>query len=216
MKDYACYLFDADGTLLDTTELIVQCFRFTCRKYGGFEIDRERVTKNIGLTLRRQMELYLGPLTDERFSAVGGDHMRYQLSIYPEYLRVFPGVREGLETLRGRGKRLGVVTSRRRETLELYLKETGILGFFGILVTPEDTSRHKPDPEPVLAALSKLVIADKTTVLMVGDSAFDIECGARAGIDTAFVNREHNVPAEHGIRPTYVIDEFSEICAVEI
>ena len=106
IKDYACYLFDADGTLLDTTELIYQCFLFTCRKYGGFEISRDRVTKNIGLTLRRQTELYLGPLDDERFKTIGGDHMKYQLSIYPQYLRLFPGVKEGLGLLRSRGKHL--------------------------------------------------------------------------------------------------------------
>ncbi len=213
IKEYSCYLFDADGTLLDTTELIHQCFIFTCRKYGGFEISRERVTENIGLTLRRQTELYLGPLTDDRYKTIGGDHMKYQLSIYPQYLRLFPGVAKGLGLLRSRGKHCAVVTSRRRETLELYLRETGILGYFEALITPESTVKHKPDPEPVLAALSQLKVTDKGSVLLVGDSGFDIECGSRAGVDTAYVNRSHNDSLTLATRPTYVIDDFMQICA---
>jgi len=212
MKDYSCYLFDADGTLFDTTELIYQCFLFTCRKYGHMEISWDHVTRSIGLTLRRQLELYLGPLTDERFATIGGDHMKYQLSIYPDYLRLFPGVAETLSRLRNRGKRCAVVTSRRRQTLDLYLKETGIFDFFDALITPEDTASHKPDPEPVLAALSALKFTDKSAALMVGDSGFDIESGFRAGVDTAFVNRSHNDHLAIATRPTYVLDDLRQLC----
>ncbi len=211
MKAYLYYLFDADGTLLDTTELIYQCFVFTCGKYANKEISRETVTRSIGLTLRRQMELYLGPLTDERFALIGGDHMTYQRSIYPRYLKLFPCVAGALATLRRSGRRCAVVTSRRRETLELYLKATGIGDYFEVLVTPETTVRHKPDPDPVIAALSLLGVADRADALMVGDSEFDVECGARAGVDTAFVRRSHNGFARVG-KATYVVDNLLQLC----
>lgn len=212
MKAYSYYLFDADGTLLDTTELIFQCFVFTCRKYGDKEISRELVVNNIGLTLRRQTELYLGLLSDERYAIISGDHMRYQLSIYPKYLRLFPDVLDTLNVLRGREKRCAVVTSRRKATLELYLKETGVCNCFETCITPETTSKHKPDPEPALAALSFFGVPNRADALMVGDSEFDIECGARAGIDTALVRRSHNQHLIDATKATYVLDDLKELC----
>jgi pyrophosphatase PpaX len=212
MKNYSYYLFDADGTLIDTTELIYQCFLNTFKKFGNREVSRSDVVKNIGLTLRSQMEVYFGPLTDERFAEMAGEHMKYQLSIYPRYLKLFPTVLEGLTLLRDRGRRFGIVTSRRRQTLELFLKKTGIFDFFEVLVTPENTKKHKPEPEPVLAALSLFKIADKSVVLMVGDSEFDIECGSRAGVDTAFVNWSHSDSMSFGHKPTHMIDDFIQLC----
>ena len=212
MKNYSYYLFDADGTLIDTIELIYQCFVFTCKKFGNKEITKDEVVKNIGLTLRSQMEVYFGPLADERFSEMAGEHMKYQLSIYPRYLKLFPTVIEGLTLLRDRGRHCGIVTSRRRQTLELYLNKTGIFDFFEVFVTPENTKKHKPEPEPVLEALSLFKIADKSIVLMVGDSEFDIECGSRAGVDTAFVNWSHSDSRSFGHKPTQVIDDFIQLC----
>ncbi len=213
MKDYSCYLFDADGTLIDTNELIYRCFVFTCKKYGDMDISRDLATRNIGLTLRRQMETYLGPLSDEEFTAIADDHMHYQLSIYRHYLRLFPSVQEGLRVLHAKGKQCGVVTSRRMVTLELYLRETGIFDLFQVFVTPENTAKHKPEPDPVLEALSLFKITDKESVLMIGDSDFDIECGFRAGIDTAFVAWSHNDPLTLKTKPTHIIDDFMQLCS---
>jgi pyrophosphatase PpaX len=211
MKDYSYYLFDADGTLIDTTELICRCFFHTCETFGNIAVSRTEVVKNIGLTLRRQMEVYFGPLDDEQFSLRAKEHMRYQLSIYREHLRLFPTVREGLDLLRTRGKQCAVVTSRRRETLDLYLKETGIYEYFQVFVTPEDTVKHKPDPEPALAALTMLEALDKRAVF-IGDSEFDIECGRRAGIDTAFVSWSRTDPASLPSQPTYLVSDLTQMC----
>jgi pyrophosphatase PpaX len=213
MKEYSHYLFDADGTLIDTTELIYQCFLYTCKKFCNKEVSRVEVIKNIGLTLRSQMEVYFGPLTEERFSELAGEHMKYQLSIYPRYLKLFPTVIEGLALLRGRGKHCGIVTSRRRQTLDLYLKKTGIYDFFEVFVTPESTKKHKPEPEPLLEAMALFQIGDKSNVLMVGDSEFDIECGSRAGVDTAFVNWSHSDAMSFNFKPTQVIDDFMQLCS---
>jgi pyrophosphatase PpaX len=211
MKEYSYYLFDADGTLIDTTELIYRCFVFTCKKFANREISRDEVVKNIGLTLRRQMEVYFGPLTEERFSEMAGEHMKYQVSIYPEFLRLFPTVLESLRLLRSKGKHCGIVTSRRMETLSLYLKKTGINEYFEVLVTPENTKKHKPEPEPVLEAMSLFKVKDKSGVVMVGDSEFDIECGNRAGVDTAFINWERGRPPELRNKPTYIIGDFIQL-----
>jgi pyrophosphatase PpaX len=214
MKDYSYYLFDADGTLIDTTEMIYQCFVHTCGKFGDIAVSRPEVIKNVGLTLRRQMETYFGPLTDDEFNVRSAEHMKYQLSVYPKYLRLFPTVREGLELLSRHGKKCAVVTSRRRPTLDLYLDKTGIIGYFSAFVTPENTAKHKPDPEPALEALRLLGAADKSEAVFVGDSSFDIECGARAGIDTAFVTWSENDPSSLPFAPMHLVSDLTQLCSI--
>ena len=100
MKDYSYYLFDADGTLFDTTELIYQCFVYSLDKFGSIKKSKEEIIKSIGRTLRSQFELHIGHLSDERYDEIQKEHMRFQLSIYKDYLKVFPGVKQGLVTLK--------------------------------------------------------------------------------------------------------------------
>lgn len=211
MKDYSFYLFDADGTLLDTAELIYQCFVYSCAKFGPRKITREEVFSQIGLTLRNQFETYLGPMSPDRYDEIQRTHMDYQLSIYKKYLKAFPGVAASLKTLKSKGKKPAIVTSRKTRTLTLYLKETGIYDYFDVLVTPTDTDRHKPSPEPALKAMS-LLGADKNKTLFIGDSVFDIECGRDAGIDTAFVNWSRNSVDSFSVKPTFCIDHMQELC----
>lgn len=210
MKDYEYYLFDADGTLIDTTELIYRCFRYSCKKFGGFDVERERVVGNIGLPLRAQLELYLGRLSDERAEEIQDAHMKHQMTIYPDYLRLFETVEAGLKLLKSRNKTLAVVTSRRMKSLELYLTETGIREYFDVLVTPEMTEKHKPDPAPAEKAL-ELLNADAHAALFIGDAEFDIACGKGAGTDTAFVTWSNNDRSELKTMPTWFIDSLEQL-----
>lgn len=211
MKAYSSYLFDADGTLFDTTELIYQCFVYSCRKYGNREVTREEILPSIGLTLATQFTQHLGPLPAEQLDAIQADHMAYQLTIYRQYLRPFPGVAETLSALKAQGRKLAIVTSRKMRSLGLYLRETGVFDYFDAFVTPDDTTRHKPDPEPALKAMA-LLGADREQTVIIGDSVYDIECGLNAGIDTVFVNWSHNDGTVLKVRPTFVIDSMRELC----
>jgi pyrophosphatase PpaX len=154
--------------------------------------------------------LYLGTLSDERFDIIAREHMELQLKLYPTYLRAFPGVAEGLARLKHGGKHCAVVTSRRQDTLDLYLKETGLYDYFEIFVTPDSTLRHKPDAEPALKALS-MFNASPDQAVFIGDSTFDIECAAAAGVDSVFVNWSSNDPSALAVLPTYRIDSMTEL-----
>jgi len=211
MKSYSSFLFDADGTLIDTVGLIVRCFQHTCAVFGGLRVPAHEIEKSVGFSLRKQMELYFGPLSEERFDLLAKEHIDFQLKHYREHLRVFPGVAEGLAGLSEAGKRLAIVTARKRFTLELYLKETGIFDFFDAIVTLENTTRHKPDPEPALEGL-RLLSASKEQALFIGDSRFDVECAKNAGIDCAFVNWSVNDLSEMTVQPTFCIDDLRELC----
>jgi pyrophosphatase PpaX len=213
MKNYNVYLFDADGTLFDTAELIYQCFVYSCAKYGNRAIEREEVFGSIGLTLQDQFKRYLAPQPAQVMRQIVSDHMDYQLSMYRDHLKAFPGVVETLRALRARGKKLAVVTSRKIQSLSLYLRETGMEGCFDLLITPDETRRHKPDPEPVVKAL-EMLSAHPAEAVFVGDSVFDMECGRNAGVDTVFVTWSLTPAETLPHRPTWCIDAMDELLAV--
>jgi pyrophosphatase PpaX len=211
VKEYDYYLFDADGTLFDTTDMIIRCFENTAKVHGLPQPDRQAVISHVGMTLRKQMECYFGELPDAIYDRYRDTHMTYQLEIFRDYLRLCPGVAEALRCLHERGKRCAVVTSRMLETLALYLKETGIDGYFSVLVTPECTTRHKPDPQPALEALARLNgVAGRA--LLIGDSNYDIECGLQAGLATAFVTWSHNPVTTLRTAPTYFFSDMRDLC----
>lgn len=210
MKDYSCYLFDADGTLIDTIELIYRCFVHTCGVYGRPIPGRDEVVALVGLPLRKSIDRFFGPVPDGRFEEIRSTHMDYQMSIYRRHLRLFDGVADSLNALRGRGKKLGVVTSRRMPTLALYLGALDIMDCFDVLVTPESTEKHKPDPEPVLEALKQLGVQASQSVY-IGDADCDIECGNRAGTDTIFVSWSNTKADRLSAKPTFVIDRLAEL-----
>jgi pyrophosphatase PpaX len=212
MKSFGHYLFDADGTLFDTTEMIIQCFQHTARTFNHAPLDPGRVIAHIGLPLQQQMAIYFGAMDEARFQSYRSVHMEYQFSIYPKYLKLCPGVKEALEWLVGHGKKCGVVTSRLRNGLELFLKDTGIDRYFELLVTPEDTTRHKPHPQPVLFALNYFKCPPADAVL-VGDASFDVECGHGAGVKTVFVAWSKIDGSQIKVQPDYVIKDMRELCA---
>lgn len=207
---YHNYLFDVDGTLLDTGDLVFQSFQYTCRKYGGIEVERSRVISDMGQPLARQIQLYLGQLPEERLAVILGDFRDFQLGIYQTALTAFPGVYETLQTLKQVGRHLAIVTSRKMETAEIYLKACHIFDFFDVVITPEATNQHKPHPEPAIKAL-KLIGGKPEESLFVGDAYFDIECGYRAGTDTAFVAWSPNDPAAVRPTPTHILDQMSDL-----
>ncbi|MBB6482542.1 HAD family hydrolase [Spirochaeta isovalerica] len=210
MKQYVTYLFDADGTLLDTSELIFQSFYHTCRTHGGFEVDRETIFKDVGIPLKVQLIKLLGEMSPEELEAVIETHRSYQKTIYEMTLRLYGGVKEGLVKLKERGARLGIVTSRNRESLDTYLKHTGIDRLFEVVASPEDTANHKPHPEPVLWAMKQFGSEPDSTVF-VGDAVFDILSGNAAGVDTALITWGHNDPEDIEAEPTWVIHDFNDL-----
>lgn len=210
MKQYNTYLFDVDGTLLDTTELIYQSFLYTTRLYGDYDITREEVYKHIGIPLWTQLEMYLGKQSPEMKKTILRTHAGYQKQIYKETLRAFEGVAEGLKELQKRGVQLGIVSSRTRESLDRYLKDVNLFDYFTVISTPEVTENHKPHPEPVLWALDRFS-AQRESTLFVGDAIYDIESGNSAGVDTVFVTWGHNSLEHVAGNPTYVIEKFEEL-----
>lgn len=175
-------LFDLDGTLLDTTGVIVESFRHACREVLGREIPVEKFMVLFGQPLETQMRLLAPEVAGEMVRS----YREYNRAHHQRLVRAFPGVADVLAELVGRGYRLGLVTSKGREFADLGLDIGGLSRYLDVRVCEEDTRRHKPDPEPVAKAVELAQAAPERTVY-VGDSPFDVRCGRGAGVKTALV-----------------------------
>lgn len=210
MKVYDYYLFDADGTLFDTTELICECFQYVAGKYANKQVDRHLIIQGIGSPLRPQIIEQLG--ADLDVEGILDDYLQYQLKAMEHSLTLFPGVPETLKTLKTKGKKLAIVTSRKRYSLKVFLEATGIRDYFDVLVTPEDTELHKPNPEPALKAI-ELLGASKPATVFIGDAKWDVCSGNSAGVDTVFVNWSHTKAVDLPEPPTWTIDTMGQLTA---
>ncbi len=188
MKKYDFFLFDLDGTLIETEELILECFRYSLKRVYAVSPAEKTLSEKIGLPLAEQMrriceENELEPIPFSDFQKI---HMDYQMKIWDKYVKPFPGVGVVLQALVEKGKTLAIVTSRKLPTTKLYLEHSELKKYFSALITPESTEKHKPEAEPALKAMAEIgALAQKT--LFVGDSLYDMECAEKAGLDKYLV-----------------------------
>lgn len=210
MRDYKAYLFDGDGTLYDTADMIYRCFVDIGTKFRNATIDREKVYKTIGMPFRPQLELLIGKVSDREFDLIVESHIEYAKTIYKESVKLFPGIEETIKELKNRNKKLAVVTSRKLESVSMYLKHTNIIDYFDELITPESTAMHKPHPAPAIEAMRRLDVLPEDTIF-IGDATFDIDCGKSAGCDTCYVNWSMAGHHPDKVGADYYIDQIEEI-----
>jgi len=177
-------LFDLDGTLIDSIELIRRSFRHMLASHGRDGSDDSIWRRGIG----RPLEVQLAEIArDEReLSAMVKCYREYNYAHHDELVRAFPGVVDALDALRSRGARLGVVTSKARPGALRGLEHAGLARFVEVIVAAGDTARPKPAGDPVTAALAALGTAPESA-FTVGDALPDLAAGRAAGTRTAAV-----------------------------
>ena len=181
-SDIKALLFDLDGTLLDTHDIILASFRYTMETILGKEFPEEVLMAKVGQPLDTQMEDFSDG--DEALRQLLADTYRtHNDTIHDERVKAFPGVLEGLVRLRGMGYRLGVVTSKRHELAERGLRITGLVDNFECIVGSDDWPEHKPLPGCVVHGTELLGI-ETSECMYVGDSPFDMMAGNGAGCVT--------------------------------
>ena len=176
-------LWDFDGTLLNTNDVILESWQHTYEHYYGHRMPVEHITKCFGEPLLVTMAREFPDVPPKDSAEV---YREYQKDIAYVWAKTIPGVFELVEDLKEQGYKQCIVTSRTTESTLRYLELFGKKELFDGMVTCDDTDKHKPEPEPILLGLEKVNSA-KEEALMVGDGVFDIKCANNAGVKSVLV-----------------------------
>ena len=185
MNKYKVLLFDLDGTLCDTDEMIVQTMQAI---YQEFKPVKERS--------REELYYFSGPpirdtLANE-FPDQDPDYMydvfkKVSKGFYKDYVYPYKDEIEILTALKEKGYRLGVVTNKGLPLTIYSLEICHIESLFDVIISADDVAIPKPDPTGIYKALEKLGIKNKEEVLYIGDNDIDYITASNAGVDTLLV-----------------------------
>jgi pyrophosphatase PpaX len=181
---FSTLLFDLDGTLIDSIDLILRSYRHTMRTHRGEEPPDDVWMEGLGTPLWVQFRRWTQDETEIR--AMVETYRTYNLAHHDEMVRPYDGVVEAVLRLDTAGKTLGLVTSKMRGGALKGLRLAGLETAFDVVVGSDEVTNPKPHPEPVLLALERLGRRPADAVF-IGDSRHDIECGRAAGVKTAAV-----------------------------
>ncbi len=212
MPDIRTVLFDLDGTLIDSIELILASYRHTLRTHGFTSVGDAEWLRGVGTPLRVQ----LAPWARDpaQMDALVATYRDYNLAHHDRMISAYPGVVAVVRAARAQGLRTGLVTSKNQEGARRGLRLVGLEESIEVLVCADDVRRPKPDPEPVHRAV-ELLAADPATTLFVGDSIHDLHAGRGAGVLTGAVlwgpfGRAELTPAA----PDYWLERVEDLAAV--
>lgn len=203
-------IFDLDGTLADTVALIVASYQYAFRTVLGREEDPEEIKTWIGRPLPVAFAAHSPEHADELYEV----YLRWNAENTERLIRGYEGITDVLSGLRAAGVRIAVATSKRRESAQQAMDILGLSEYVEALVGMEDTEIHKPDPAPLLLALSRLGERDPSRAVYVGDAVVDALAGKAAGMATVAVTWGAGTPdALAGVRPDAVASTSDQLLA---
>ena len=184
MNSIDTVLFDFDGTVMDTNDVILMSWQHTFRTLRNREEPQENLVKTFGEPLETTMKKFFPDVPVEESVNI---YRSFHHDNFSRLIKLFPGMKELIAEVKRRGYKTGLVTSRLLRTTMQGLEAYGIKEYFDIIITAEDTTRHKPDPQPINIALEKLGSVAERSV-MLGDTTFDMLCAKNAGVSPVLVS----------------------------
>lgn len=206
-------LFDFDGTVMDTTDVIIGSWQHTFMTFEGKERPVEEIIKTFGEILAHTMKNVLPDVdTEEAIDT----YRSYHRDNFGDRISVFEGMTELLAELKRQNYKTGLVTSRLSGTTWEGLHKYNLADFFDVVVSCDDTDKHKPDPTPVYIALERLVSKPENAI-MLGDTKFDILCARNAGVRSVLVGwhvamSPEDLNGENA--PDHIIDQAEDLLAI--
>lgn len=202
-------LFDLDGTLIDSIELIMNAARHAFGSRTGPAPTDDEFMAGIGQPLLTQFGPYCQ--TPAEMEQLIAEYRTYQLANHDRLTTLYDGVADAIHVLRSQGHRLGIVTSKMDAIARRSLRHVGLESEIEVLVGCDATTRHKPDAEPVLYALDRMG-SNPEHAVFIGDSPFDVLSGNAAGVRTVAVtwgafSRDTLTAA----KPSYVLERPHDI-----
>lgn len=175
-------LFDADGTLIDTYEMILQSMRYTTERCLGISLPDDELMQGVGTPLFDQFVVFCKG-DEKRATELVEVYRAHMKKTHDEKIAAFKDTKQALEELLRKGYQMAVVTSKPHELAERGLSLTELLPYFAFVIAADDYQEHKPLPGPILYGCKKLDLAPKY-VAYIGDSPYDIEAGNAASCST--------------------------------
>ena len=205
---YPVVLFDLDGTVIDSGAIILASMRHATREVLGRDFDDAELMQAVG-----------GPGLEAQMAVFAPDRVEELVRVYRAHneplhdeLEACIGMADVLVRLRDEGRRLGVVTAKRRATVELAFARVPLGHLFETIVGGDETERHKPDPEPLLLAAARMR-AEPAQTAYVGDSPFDVRAAKAAGMHAVAVTwgRIHERERLEREEPDAIVDSAEEL-----
>ena len=213
MQNFKAIFFDFDGTIADTVNGILATMTATFKELNLPVPPQDAMKSTIGMLLGDALQ-QLGNLDDSQRVIAVKTYQRLFREVELPNTRIFPGVSQTLQTLKSRGVKMAIVTSRGIESLRLILTQNNILEYFDELVTRDNGFKPKPAPDMVNYLLQKMNLAP-SDVLVVGDTTFDIDMGTAAGCKTCAVTYgNHSADRLATSKCDWMVGRFEEIAEV--
>lgn len=211
MKRYAYVLFDWDGCLAKTLDIWLAAYKEVFAQYHIYPEDKT-ITQQVFGDWEGPKKLGIDNIEEYNKKLLVALNKKYStLELYDHALDV-------LQELKKRTKVLALITSSKKQTVLPVLDDRQLTSFFQSILTAEDVTKHKPDPEVIFKTMRALN-ADKARTLLVGDSKSDVEGAKNAGIDCVLFYPKHNelfydkeTLLTH--KPTHVIDDLSRLLKI--
>jgi pyrophosphatase PpaX len=181
---FSTFLFDLDGTLLDSVDLILRSYKFMLNQYRGFEGTDEMWLRGLGTPLKSQLKQFTQDPAE--VAAMIETYREYNFAHHDRLARPYEGVVDEVRRLHRMGKKLGIVTSKYREGTMKGLRLLQIEDCIRFVVPADEVTNPKPHHEPVTRAL-ELAGATPAETVFIGDSRHDMACGKSAGVKIAAV-----------------------------
>lgn len=182
MKKFDGIIFDIDGTLASTNELICASFNHVAGKY----LNKQFTWKDIQGLFGPTEDVILKDLMKENFEKAQTDYYEFYAQHHNEMADIYPGMKELIGKLKNDGVLLSIYTGKGRQSSEITLKQIGVFDYFDMIVTGDDIPGQKPSPDGINMFISEYNLV-KEKVVMVGDAPPDVKAARNAGIKAASV-----------------------------
>lgn len=210
MRKITTILFDLDGTLIDTNELIISSFLHTLNHFYPGDYDRESVLPFMGPPLQESF----GKLNPDQCDEMCAHYREHNQANHDELVKEFEGVTETIETLHEQGYKLAIVSTKSRMMVIRGLELMGLKPYFDVIISLDEVEHPKPHPEPVQKALEALG-STPDEALMVGDNHHDILGGRNAGALSAGVAWSAKGKAHlEQYEPDFMLDTMQDILTI--
>jgi pyrophosphatase PpaX len=208
---YETVLFDLDGTLIDSGAMILASFKHAAQDVLGLDVPDEQILAAVGGPgLLEQMRTLDATRVDDLVASYRAHNEPLHAN-----LQACRGMLRLLGELDEEARTLGIVTAKRRATVDLAFAVLPLERYFDVVVTSDETERLKPHPDPILRAV-ELAEADPARTAYVGDSPFDVQAAKAAGVGAIAVTwgNIHSAEVLRAEEPDAVVDDPEELYGV--